>query len=484
MSWLSKLLQFDYKQASASGDSRPTYAATTPISSYRSWLWTAYGDKHTAIDYAAEVGSMEASSLFASAVNFVGACLAEPNPALVTEVDGEKEYDYDAEIVKLLRRPNPYFIWADYALMIAEALLDDGNCYFKKTHAGSGRTTELWPLPYHLVEPRFLGDHKRPDVPEDEVDETNRFLSHFQYNQPQADPVLYKASDIVHLKRGMNKDFPQKGVGVFRPLVTEVYGDKAAALFTSTIMRNMGMVPWLVAPKKEDDSMTDTQAAAFKEQWEKASTGDNVGRPMINTIPLDVTKLGFNPQELDLSSMRAMFESRVAAVTGIPAAVLQFKVGQENGTSYASYEEARKQAYYSCIIPLLSHLQEDFTFQLLSEFSPKENQYIEFNTDEVQVLQQDEDALFKRAGEALKSGGITLDEYRAMIGQEPLGDGVGDLHFVPALVNPQTAEQMMEEPEPVPNAPVPPVIDPALAKLVDMDRYLESLESQMAAFKP
>lgn len=479
--WLTNL--FNFKVASQPSDSRPAYATMTPITSYRSWLWKQFGQPATAIDYAAEVGSMESSSLFMAVANFIALQMPKANPALVTEVNSEKDYDYDAEVVELIRRPNKYHVWADYVAAISVALLDDGNAYFKKVHDGGGRVTEFWYLPYALVEPRFPGDHKSPDVPDDEVDDSNRFLSHFQYNQPQAEPVLYKASDIIHLKRGVNNDFPQKGVGVFRPLVKEIYGDNAAALFTATILRNLGRVPFVFSPKNPDDSLSETQAKAFKEQWIKETTGDNAGNPMINTIPLQMDQPGFNPNELDLSAMRKMFEARVAAVSNIPAPVLQFLVGQENGTSYASYEQARKQAWESCIIPILTHLQEDFTFQLLSEFNPKANQYIEFVTDEVPELQADENAIHKRAAEALKSGGITLDEYRQMIGRDPVEyEQAGDLYFIPSLVKLQTGEQMVED-DPEPQQPPPP--DPAaVAGFADMEKWFAELESQMNQFKP
>lgn len=482
MNWLTKL--FDFKAESASAESRPAYATTTPITSYRSWLWNQFRQTDTKIDYANEVGAMQLSSLFMAVANFIGLQMPKANPSLVTEVDGEKEYDYEHEVVNLIRRPNPYHKWADYLQAVSVALLDDGNCYFKKVRTAGGKPVEFWYLPYGLVEPRFPGDRKSPDVPEDGVDDTNRFLSHFQYNQPQADPVLYKAADIIHLKRGVNDDFPQKGIGVFRPLVKEIYGDNAAALFTSTLMRNMGRPSWIISPKNKEDALSKEQAQSFKEQFIKETSGDNSGTPLINALPLELIQPGFNPNELDLSGMRKMFEARVSAVTNIPAPVLQFLVGQENGTSYASYEQARKQAWESCIIPWLTSMQEDFTFQLLTEFIPNVNpnkQYIEFNTDEVPELAADENAVHKRAGDALKSGGITLDEYRSMIGQEPMEDQeAGALHFVPSLVTPQTPEQMTEEPEPLPTAPPDPN---ALQGFADMEKMFQQMEEQMRQFQ-
>lgn len=481
---LTKLAQFlGYK--SALSEQRPSYAVSNWFNNYPRWTrWFRRPD--TQINYADEVGPMPESSLFAAVVNFVGTCLAEPNPAIATETEGgdDKKFDYKHAVIKMIRRPNPYFIWADYCQALAAALFDDGNCYFKKVRSAGGKVIEFWYLPYMLVEPRFPGDRKSPAIDENDVEEGREFLSHYQYNRPNGlTPILYPARDIIHIKRGVNDDFPQKGVGVFRPLVREVYGDNAAALFTATIMRNMGWVRHIISPKSDKDGsgfIDETQAKAIKEGFQRQTTGDAAGGALINSIPVDVKEMSFSPSELDLSGMRKMFESRVAAVTGIPAPVLQFLVGQENGTSYASYEQARKQAYESCIIPLLAHLQEDFTFQLLSEFDAKDNQYVEFNVDEVRVMQEGEDTAHKRATDDFKSGAVTVDEYRSDIGKKPVGGELGKLYFVPSLVSPQTAEQLLAEPDP--NQPAPASIDPALAKLVDMDAYLQSLERQMASF--
>jgi len=242
-------------------------------------------------------------------------------------------------------------------------------------------------------------------------------------------------------------------------------------------------VPFVFSPKNESDSLSETQAKAFKEQWLKETTGDNAGTLMINTIPLDFVQPGFNPQELDLSAMRKMFEARVSAVSNIPAPVLQFLVGQENGTSYASYEQARKQAWESVIIPLLTQMGERLTFQLGEDFGFKENQYLEFVTDEVPELQADENALHKRAKDALTSGGITLGEYYSMLGMDLEDETLKDLRYIPSVLTPMTTEQMLEPPQPPP--PTAPVTDPlAMAKFADMERWFETLESEMRTFQP
>ena len=90
---MSILDYFKFKQASAPADSRPAYTTLQPYSNYRAWLWNQYRQQDTRIDYAAEVGSLEASSLFMAVVNFIGLQMPKANPALCTEVNGEQEYD-------------------------------------------------------------------------------------------------------------------------------------------------------------------------------------------------------------------------------------------------------------------------------------------------------------------------------------------------------------------------------------------------------
>lgn len=456
---------------------------TYPDIPYRYSPWSRH--RTTQIDYKSEVGNLDSSSLVMAVVNLTSTQLPEAQP--VVQQPGEKnayETIWGHEACDLIRRPNPFTTWAEDCAVLSLSLWIDGNFHWYKQRDNQGRVIALWYLPCHLMKTRWPGDGGDPVVPTTGPNKAeNDYLSHYQYSIPGKAPVLYKQSDVVHLKRGKNPDNPRNGWGAFGPVISEVYGDNKAALFTATILRNMGIVVPMLSPKGEGVTISETAALSLKEKWVQQTTGDNVGIPIVATLPIEPHKFAFSPQELDLKELRKVPESRIAAITGIPAAMLQFLVGLENGTSYAAYREARMQCYESVIIPIQTALAEQLTWQLLPEFEAPKGARLTFDVSTVRVLQEDRDALYRRTTSALSSGGITVNQFLASLGK-PTVDGM-DIHFVPSLATPMTTERLIEKAneEPAePLEPVSPVDAAALAKFAELERWFEGLEAQMKGF--
>lgn len=442
-------------------------------------------------DYRHELGPLELSSLAMAVCNFTTIRIPEAKPAVVRTKGGDPEFDHEHPAAKLIRRPNKHKIWANYADSCSKGWWFSGNVYFYETRDLTGTPVELWNLPHSLVDERWPGDGRAPDVErwaaahKERNADLDPFLSHYQYTPPGKEPVLYPAKDIIHLKRGCDLKRPRRGEGAFESLFEELCGDRRMAIYIATIMGNMGLQVPVFSPKDRDITISPTAAAAMKESWIQKTTGDRAGEPVIMTEPIDLEKFGFNPSELDLSQLRLIPESRVCAVCQISPAALQVMVGIQNGTSYASSEQARQQGYEEVIIPIQTVWGEEFTHQLLSEFEDSEGAEFVFDTSKVRVLQEDEDAKVKRESEIFKSGGSTLDQYLTAVGKKPVGPPLGDVRLVPGLSTPMSPEKLIEmatkAPEPVPTDKPP--IDPAsLAKFADIDAYVKSLEEQMKEF--
>lgn len=455
---------------------RPDFGRAQGWSDYH---WTSWPSA-TATSRRQDLGRLDGSSLVMAVANYTGISLAEALP-VVTKPDGKGAQQVDAQHpgADLIRRPNPFSIWADYCLVLGFEWWM-GNFYLKKVRNIAGQVVELWHIPNHLVEPRWPGDGGNPAVPLDEAD--NTFLTHYQYNQPGKASVLIKRADIVHIKRGVCADNPRKGAGVWDGVLEELYGDNAVARFSAQIMKNMGMVQYLLSPK-EGASVTPEQAMHIKQRWIQLSTGENANTPMVNPVPIDAVKLGFSPDELDLSKLRNVPESRIAGVTGIPAIVLQYIVGLEHGHYGAAYEQARQQGYENVIIPIQNHLSEDLTWQVLPDIDSTPGARFGFDITKVRVLQEDRDALYRRESEALRSGGLTFDQYLVSLGKEPLGEPLGSVRLIPSTSTPMTPDKLAQLAADMTPKPEPQPIDPAsLAKFADMDRMMQAMESQMQEF--
>lgn len=461
----------------------PDLGQQNPAPYYPSYHYNWFRNRATT-DYCREVGDLDLNSLAMAVVNFTANRIPEAKPAVATTTkEGDQSLDYQHPAAQLIRRPNRHHIWANYAAAISMSWWFSGNVYLYKTRSLTG-VMELWYLPHNRVIPRWPGDGGSPEVPSDRNDDP--FLSHFQYTPPGKAAVLYPAKDVIHLKRGVDLARPRLGLGAFESLYKELYGDDKMALFTASIMANMGLQVPVFSPKDKDVMITETHAAAMKESWIQKTTGSRAGEPVIMTEPIDLEKFGFNPTELDLSAMRLIPESRVCAVCQISPAALQVMVGIQNGTSYASSEQARQQGYEEVIIPIQMVWAEEFTHQLLSEYPDSQGSEFIFDTNNVRVLQEDQDAKVKRESEIFRTGGSTLDQYLTAVGKKPVGDPLGSIRMVPGLSSPMSPERLIEMAKEKPNeTPLsnPQPIDPAsLAKFADLERWFKGLDAEMKEF--
>lgn len=473
----------DIRIEKKSSDTRPDFGRDN----YYQWnapQWYRGWGNYSKINYTSELGNLSGSSLVMAVVNWTGINLAEALP-VVTKPDTKNvpQVQLQHEASDLVRRPNPFFIWADYCLAGAFSWWM-GNWYMKKVRNISGQVVELWYLPHFLVHPRWPYDGKSPEVPLSEVegDPRQAFISHYQYDQPGKTPVLIKKADMIHIKRGVNPDNPRVGVGVWDGVLEELYGDQAVARFSAALMKNMGILRYFLSPKDKDVTIDATTRHKMKEEFVQATSGDNAGAPVVGSGAMDVSKLTADPKDLDLGALRNVPESRIAGVTGIPAIVLQFMTGLEHGHYGAAYEQARQQGYENVIIPIQNHISEDLTWQLLPEIDKTAGAKIAFDITKVRVLQEDRDALYKRESEALSAGGITINQFLQSIGKEPIKEG--DVYLVPSTSTPMTAEKLLEransDPQPAPQAQP---IDPQTLKMfADQERMFEAMESQMKEF--
>jgi hypothetical protein len=460
---------------------RPAFGQTGWYNSFDTSL--QFGWRSSRINYANELGRLDNSSLVMAVVNWTGINLAEALP-IVQKPDkkGGLEVDHNHPAANLIRRPNPFHIWADYCLAGAFSWWM-GNWYMLKVREKmTGNILELWYLPHFLVEPRWPYDGKSPDVPLSEVegDPHQSFISHYQYTQPGKTPILIPKSEIVHIKRGVNLDNPRKGIGVWDGVLQDLYGHDAVNRFSAAILGNMGMAQVILSPKDKDVTVSPEQARQIKEQYIINTTGENAGRPLVNPVGIDVTKTSWSPKELDLSELDKAPQAAIAGATGIPAIVLQFVVGLEHGHYGAAYEQARQQGYENVIIPIQNHISEDLTWQVLPEIDDTEGARLTFDITKVRVLQEDRDALYKRESEALRTGAITINQFLTSVGKDTIPEG--DVYLIPAMSSPMTIERIKAVAEGTQAPPVPSPDTAALAKFADVDRMFERLESEMQEF--
>ena len=141
--------------------------------------------------------------------------------------------------------------------------------------------------------------------------------------------------------------------------------------------------------------------------------------------------LSFSPQQVDLRALRRIPEERISAVTGVPAIVAGLGAGLDRST-FANFGEAREAGYEENLIPTQRILASQIDRQLTPEFVADPNQFLtDFDTTEVRVLQEDQNALWTRASDAAAKGLITIAGFKQQVGLEV--DPEKDAYFLRAF---------------------------------------------------
>jgi len=135
---------------------------------------------------------------------------------------------------------------------------------------------------------------------------------------------------------------------------------------------------------------------------------------------MTVHPIGLNMQELAFNELNSMDEARILMTLGVPAMVVGAKVGLDRST-FRNAEEARRSLYEDTIEPLMNRIDDIVDRQLVPDFG--QDIYTRFDTSELAAYRSVRESRRKEALEGLRSGGLTVNEYRTEMGLQAVGEG-------------------------------------------------------------
>jgi len=423
-----------YLQKAASSASAIVTKATDPIrhvNSGSSWFVLP----RTKFDYAKEVDP-ENNSAVAAAVGYVARNFPEAPAVILTDLpDSEPEIVQGHPMAELLHRPNSHHSGTVLWMALLSDFLIAGNAYLIKLRNEAGVPVELWWAPSSTIEPE--ADPRDPTV----------FIKHYKY-EPGGGSILYDPSEIVHLRNGIALGNNRKGKGALGSALREIFTDDEAANFTATILRNLG-VPGVILSPDGDVTVDPEERKQIRARWNREFGGDNRGGLMVASGKTKVTRLSFTPQELNMQAIRDIPESRIAALLGIPAAVVGLLVGLKQTAVGATLAEYRELAFENGIIPLQRLIAEQLDVQLLRDFSPDPSMRTAFDLRNVRVLQEDENRRHERLRQDVSAGLLTRADFKRGVGLKP--DPSDDVYLIPmSTVEVPVGERMADG---LPDAP-------------------------------
>ncbi|MFD9930149.1 phage portal protein [[Kitasatospora] papulosa] len=168
--------------------------------------------------------------------------------------------------------------------------------------------------------------------------------------------------------------------------------------------------------------MDETAFATAKASWRSSMQGpENAGKNLLvasppgGGTPVSYARVGLTAEEMDYLESRMANGAEVMMAFGVPHDYLA------PGTTYENRSAAKATLWSDTIKPKLEIIGSEIDRILL----PSDSEEAEFDLSGVEALQEAQDSKANRARASMYADITTVDEARAVLGLEPLPNGLG-----------------------------------------------------------
>ena len=358
------------------------------------------------IDLARDVGDPSLNSTASICLNWIADQIIEAQFTVSRKKrDKTLEPQEGHALAELIENPNPYYdgdaLWASTLV----SYCTDGNAFWLKVPGmgGAGRTVQLWYVPHWQIQPRWPPDG-------------SAFLSHFDYTvdgriyRVERDELVWFHDKIDPIRR--------RGISRLYPLLREVASDNEISTYYQAILKNVGVVSVMITPK-EANALGGPEVKELKSQWDEDFTGDNRGRPLVPSIPMEVQKLAITPNDMALDKIAGIPAGKICSALRVSPLAVDLNVGGVHAT-YDNQGVAQKKSYHNCVIPIGKRLAKTLDRQLLPDFEGSPAYCCGWDYSGIEAIREDVDLLHKRAREDYQKGIAKLNEARSWIQLPPV----------------------------------------------------------------
>ena len=175
--------------------------------------------------------------------------------------------------------------------------------------------------------------------------------------------------------------------------------------------------------------MDEQNLATARAAWKSTMQGpSNAGKNLVMGSPpnsgskgIKYERIGLTAQEMDYLESRMANADEVMMAFGVRRDVLT------GGSTYENQTAAMAALWSQTIKPKLEIIGSEIDRVLL----PSDTEEAEFDLSGVEALQEQQDSKANRARAAMYADITTVDEARAVLGYEPLENGLGDMTLTP-----------------------------------------------------
>lgn len=300
------------------------------------------------------------------------------------------------------------------------------------------------------------------------VPHPEKYLSGFIYESITGEQLFFEPHEVIWFRYPNPLDEYSGLSPLAAARLAADYGSAAMKSNKALFDRGMNMAG-IIMPAKGKPELSTAQAAELEERIHKRFTGaDKAHRWGVLRFEAEMKAMTVTPREAEFTEGLKFAIEEVARAYKVP---LDLIGGQR---TYANVEAAQKAVWEFCMKPEMRLIAQELTEQLLPMF-PGEADEIEFDLSDVEALQEGEGEKWTRHKEQIELGVMTRNEWRELMGLEPLEWGDvwwGQSSLVPienAEVEPPPAPEVVVE-EPPKQLP-PPADEAERARRTRMVAY-------------
>lgn len=315
----------------------------------------------------------------------------------------------DHPLQKLIDRPNRFMSQADFWSAVIIYLKLAGRAVFEKERNRMGQIIGLWPL--------------RPDWLE-VVPASGTSILRYEYGPPGTQKYSIAPDDILQFK-----NFSPLGLldTVVPVKVAARIGDvdNTATDFIKLFFEKGGAPAGMLVVKKK---LNDAAIENIRQRWSARYGGtEHWLAPAVLDTDAEFHQVGSSIKDMGFEFLDSRSEARICMALDVPPILVGAKVGLDRAT-YSNYGEARTAWWQDSLLPMFRSFIDEIESGLLPEF--ESGVIVQWDTSNIPALQEDEELRWRRANDALRSGGITVNMYLEEIGKMPIGPA-GDVFLRP-----------------------------------------------------
>lgn len=295
---------------------------------------------------------------------------------------------------RLLDRPNPWYSGAELRRATEINLLLWGRAFWSIETQPDG-STEIWPLRPDRMSPI-------PGAPG-----SNTHIAGYLYRGTARDQTYLP--EEIEMFRYFNPTQERAGLSPIAPMRLSADMGVDAIRYNRNTLRNGAIPDYILLAK---DEMTDANAEEFYRRWEARFQGPNrANRPGIASFIEDVKPLAFSNRNMEFIQSLRWTVKDAARVFGVPEVMM----AELEFATLANMENLERMFWRGTMVPEMTMFKERITSSLLPKLGYT-NLQVDFDTTNIDALNEGREQRVKREIEFLDRGVITIDEVRRSYG--------------------------------------------------------------------